>query len=54
MLSSYVLEKFMEGLGFDLLALEISAGVVEIEQDATLVQLLDEELRPLSWGCLCT
>lgn len=34
----------MKSLGFDLFALEFGACIIEIEQDAALVELLDEEL----------
>jgi len=34
----------VKSLGFDLFALELCACIIEIEQDAALVELLDEEL----------
>jgi hypothetical protein len=43
-----IVEHLMEGLGLDLLALELCAGVVEIEQDATLVEFLDKQLGALA------
>ena len=46
-LGSNVLEQFGKGLCFHLFALKFGICVVEIEQDCTLVQLLDEEPRTL-------
>lgn len=43
-----VLKHLVKRLGFDLLALEFRTGVVEVEQDATLVELLDEEAGTLA------
>ncbi len=40
----------MEGLCLDLLALELCTGIVEVEYDATLVELPDEELGTLAGG----
>jgi hypothetical protein len=39
----------MQRLSFNLLAFELGAGVVEIEEDATLMEFLDEELGTLAW-----
>ena len=35
----------MQSLSFDLLALEFRVGIVEVEDDRALMQLLDEKLR---------
>ena len=43
-----ILEHFVQGLRFDLLALELGVGIVEVENNGALVQLLDEELRTLA------
>jgi hypothetical protein len=40
----------MQGLGLDLLSPELRAGVVKVEEDATLLELLDEQLVPLTGG----
>jgi hypothetical protein len=34
----------MQGRGLDLFSLQLGAGVVEIEQDATLMEFSDEKL----------
>jgi hypothetical protein len=44
----------MESLGLDLLALELCAGVIEVEQDATLMEFLDEQLGAFAWRGFCT
>lgn len=46
-LRSDVLEHLSQSLCFHLFACELSIGVIKIEQDCTLVQLPDEELRAL-------
>lgn len=43
----------MKGLGLDLLSFKFCICVVEIEQDCTLMQLFDEELRALIWREFC-
>ena len=48
-----VLDHLAESLGFNLLAFELCVGIVEIKEDATLVQLLYKELRTFVWGCFC-
>jgi hypothetical protein len=47
-LSGDVFEHLMQGLGLDLLSPELRAGVVKVEEDATLLELLDEQLVPLT------
>jgi hypothetical protein len=42
----------VQGLRLDLLALEVGAGVVEVEEHAALVQFLDKQLRTLGRRCL--
>lgn len=44
-----ILEHFMKSLGLDLLALELRARIVEIEQDFALGQFLDEKLGAIAW-----
>lgn len=46
-LRSDILEHLVQRLRLDLLALQLAASVVEVKDDATLLQLLDEQLVPL-------
>lgn len=52
-LGSDILEHLVEGLGFDLLALELCTRVVEVKEDATLVELFEEQLGTFVGGCFC-
>jgi hypothetical protein len=54
MLGGNIIEHLMESLGLDLLALELCAGVIEVEQDTTLMEFLDEQLGALAWRGFCT
>lgn len=44
-----VLQHLVQSLSFDLFALELRIGIVEVEEDCALMQLLDEELWSLGW-----
>ena len=46
-----VLEHLVQGLGFDLLALELGARIVEVEQDMALMKFLDKKLRAFAGRC---
>ena len=52
-LGSDVFQHLVKSLRLDLLATKFGASVVEVEQDAALVQLPDKEARTLTWGRLC-
>lgn len=52
-LGSDVLEHFMKRLCLDLLAFELCTRVIEIKQDATLMQLLDKQLGPFIGRRFC-
>jgi hypothetical protein len=43
-LRSNILEHFVQSLSFHLLALHISTRIIEVKDDRTLVEFLDEEL----------
>lgn len=43
----------MKRLSLDLLPLQLSTGIVEVEQDTALMKLLEKKLRPFRWGSLC-
>jgi hypothetical protein len=45
-----VLEHLVQRLRLDLFPLELRARVVEVEHDAALLELLDEELIPVLWS----
>lgn len=40
----------MQRLRLDLFPLELRAGIVEVEHDAALLELLDEQLIPVLWS----
>ena len=46
-----ILEHLVEGLGLDLLAFKLCAGIVEIKKDATLVEFFDEQLGAFVGWC---
>lgn len=52
-LVSDVFEHLVQGLSLDLLALEVRAGVVEVEENVTLMELADEELGAFAGRGLC-
>jgi hypothetical protein len=43
-----IIEHLVESLGLYLLALELCTGVVEVEEDATLVEFLNKQLGTLA------
>ncbi len=47
-----IVEQFMQGQTLDLLGLHIATGIVEVEDDVALVNLLHEEFLPLVRGHL--
>ena len=52
-LSGNILQHLMQCLRFDLLPLELTAGIVEIENDTTLLQFLHEQVIAFFRSYLC-
>ena len=48
-----VLQHLIEGLRFDLLAVQLATRVIKVKYDATLLQLADEQIGAVVWADIC-